>query len=99
MNYKPKHPVQPVVKDDHGTYRFKENKLVRAFLEAARQGKHLDLNTVASMDFSQEDRVQFAQLIGYSVSGWGDLSYVAESDWEAAQVEVRKTETVEDSQP
>ena len=25
-----------------------------------------------------EDRAQFAQLIGYSVSGWGDLSYVAD---------------------
>jgi hypothetical protein len=25
---------------------------------------------------TKEDMAQFAQLIGYSVSGWGDLSYV-----------------------
>jgi len=28
------------------------------------------------MDFSDEDRMQFAQLIGYSVCGYRDLSYV-----------------------
>lgn len=35
-----------------------------------------DMNALARMDFTDEDRAQFAQLIGYSVSGWGELSYV-----------------------
>lgn len=34
-----------------------------------------DLNTLALMDFSRDDWTQLAQLIGYSVSGAGDLSY------------------------
>ena len=29
------------------------------------------------MPFSDEDREQFAQLIGYSVSGFGELSYAS----------------------
>lgn len=66
------HPMQPLVWDRHKCIRFKENKIVSAVLAASA----LDLNKVAVMEFSQEDREQFAQLIGYSVSGFGDLSYV-----------------------
>jgi len=33
-------------------------------------------------DFSQEDREQFAQLIGYSLSGFGELSYVSDETCE-----------------
>lgn len=67
-----KHVNQNIVKDEHGTLRFQENKIVSFLLE--RGG--FDLNDLACMDFSKEDRIQFAQLIGYSVSGWGTLSYV-----------------------
>lgn len=35
-----------------------------------------ELNTIAAMNFGREDREQFAQLIGYSVDGFGDLSCV-----------------------
>ena len=28
------------------------------------------------LDFAREDREQFAQLIGYSICGFGDLDYV-----------------------
>lgn len=72
----PKHPMQPVVLDAHGVIRFKENKIVRALLDAATKAGDLDMNAQARMGFSPEDRRQFAQLIGYSVSGYGDLSYV-----------------------
>ena len=34
------------------------------------------MNDLAKMNFSNEDRAQFAELIGYSVNGWGELSYV-----------------------
>jgi hypothetical protein len=36
------------------------------------------------MNFPREDRVQFAQLIGYSYTGFGELSYVREEDHYAA---------------
>lgn len=79
----PPHPMQPIVwhqKPDGKTIRFKPNEIVRALLDQrddpARKGERpLDLNDIARMDFSQEDRMQFAQLIGYSVSGFGSLSY------------------------
>ena len=69
-----KHPLQPVETDDRGTLRFKENKIVSRLLEIA--SKHgYSLNEIAVDDFSKEDRQQFAQLIGYSLCGYSDLSY------------------------
>jgi hypothetical protein len=46
------------------------------------QGK-LDLGKLSMIDFPQEDMEQFAQLMGYSVSGYHELSYV--SDESAAE--------------
>ena len=37
------------------------------------------------MEFTKEDRQQFAQLIGYSLSGYGELNYVTDRAWEKAQ--------------
>ena len=68
-----KHPIQPLEQDEHGVLRFKVNALVRHLLDNGP----FDMNTLASGGFSNEDRQQFAQLIGYSLSGYGDLrSYV-----------------------
>lgn len=82
---KAKHPIQPLVKDEHGVIRFKANAIVRFMLDAGRQGTRFDLNTLAIMDFSKEDREQLAQLIGYSLSGFGDLSYVSDEAYAAAE--------------
>lgn len=76
-----KHPVQPLVKDKNGVVRFKENKIVSFLLEAGPN----DMNTLATMPFSVEDREQFAQLIGYSLCGFGDLSYVTDATYERAK--------------
>ncbi len=65
-------PMQPLVRDQNGVVRFKANAIVLALLD----GGPFDMNKLATMGFSDEDRAQFAQLIGYSVAGWGDLSYV-----------------------
>jgi hypothetical protein len=65
------HPMQPLVKDDQGIVRFKRNAIVD-FLARER------LNDLARMDFSAEDWEQLAQLIGYSVAGFSELSYVRE---------------------
>jgi hypothetical protein len=72
-----KHPIQPVAPDKHGTPRFKPNKIVE-FLANNR------LNELATMDFPQEDWEQLAQLIGYSLSGFGELSYVSDETYGAA---------------
>lgn len=68
-----KHPMQPVEYDDDGVIRFKENKIVRYMLDKGV----VTMNDLAIIPFSKEDREHFAQLIGYSVSGFGDLSYAS----------------------
>lgn len=67
-------PLQPIYKDENGTFRFVENKVVSFLLKEGG----IDMNRLAMEDFSNADREQFAQLIGYSLSGFGDLSYVSD---------------------
>lgn len=66
-----KHPIQPIIHTPDGVYRFKGNKIVTFLLEAGP----FDMNQLALMPFDQDDRQQFAQLIGYSVDGYAELSY------------------------
>lgn len=75
MSKELKHPIQPTEEDPHGVIRFKKNAIV----EYLAQGK---LNDLVVMPFSEEDRQQLAQLIGYSVSGYGTLSYVTDAAWD-----------------
>ena len=77
-----KHPIQPLYTDNSGTIRFKENKIVTFLLDAGP----FDLNQLALMNFTQEDREQFAQLIGYSLSGFGELSYVSSDTYDTAEM-------------
>lgn len=72
--------MQAIILDEHGVARFKENKIVTFLLD---NGRH-DMNTIACEDFTQEDREQFAQLIGYSVSGFGELSYASDAAYDKA---------------
>jgi hypothetical protein len=143
-NYAP-HPMQPVIKDDHGILRFRDNPIIRTMVddlvslvatEGPRRGKldldkvaaigapaedqaqfeqlagmkpgrpnaivqyviehaqsmvathpmhagRLDLNGLYTRNFPRADREQFAQLMGYSISGYHELSYV--SDLSAAE--------------
>lgn len=71
-----KHPRQPVYIDELGTVRFRPNKIV----EWAVNMEKIDLNDVAIRaakgEFDREDQIQFAQLIGYSIDGAADLSYM-----------------------
>ena len=76
-----KHPIQPIVQGEHGTYRFKKNKIVEFLLDNGP----FDMNMLAGQEFSTEDREQFAQLIGYSLSGFGELSYVSAETYEVAE--------------
>lgn len=75
-----KHPIQPVGLDARGVIRFKPNAIVNRLLRECTERGGTDMPRMALLaargEISQEDRIQFAQLIGYSVSGFCDLSYV-----------------------
>lgn len=70
-----KHPIQKII--DH---RFVENKIVSYLLDNGG----IDLNKLAVLPFDDEDRQQFAQLIGYSVSGYAGLNYVSDEAYDTA---------------
>lgn len=84
-----RHPIQPLEVDEHGTLRYKKNQIVRDLLDVA--SKHgLDMNTVAvrhqTGQYTADDRIQLTQLIGYSHSGAGGLSYFPEHISAAAEI-------------
>lgn len=68
-----KHPIQKIYTSDTKVVRFQPNEIVRHILDK----QDINLNDISSLDFNNEDRSQFAQLIGYSVSGWSELPYVS----------------------
>ncbi len=68
-----KNPMQPVVIAADGAIRFKANEIVRDLLGLAEKNG-VGLNHIAAGEYSKDDYSQLMQLIGYSVSGYGDLS-------------------------
>lgn len=75
-----KHPIQRLATDEHGIMRFVENPLVRALLDHG-QATGLGLNELTEKFCGaeyREDWEQLAQLIGYSLAGFGTLSYASE---------------------
>lgn len=88
-----KHPIQPIAPDERGTLRFKGNAIVRHLLDNGG----IDMNKLAVLDFPQEDREQFAQLIGYSLSGYGDLPYVSNESYETASIMAQSGQTEDQS--
>lgn len=69
-------PLQPL-EWVNGVIRFKKNRIVDFLLDEYKPG----LNRLAEQGFSNEEFEQFAQLIGYSVDGFGTLSYVRNPTW------------------
>ncbi len=69
-------PMQPIYLDEEGTPRFKDNAIIRKLCDE----KIISLNDIAmwlgDVDVPVEDAEQFWQLLGYSTSGYGDLSFV-----------------------
>lgn len=84
-----RHPMQPIELDETGTPRFKVNEIVRFLVDWGRS-RGMGLNELAAMPFKREDFEQLAQLIGYSVSGFGDLSYASDEVVEAADKEASR---------
>jgi len=74
---KTKHPMQPI-EWSGSIIRFKQNNIIDWL---HRCGK-IDLNEIAALyynkkhGFTRDDMTQLNQLLGYSVSGFGDLSFV-----------------------
>lgn len=74
-------PIQPLEKRTDGILRFTPNAVVRYLLDNGP----IDMNHLANCPFGNNDREQFAQLIGYSLSGFEELSYVSDETYEAAE--------------
>lgn len=77
-------PLQPMVPEPSKGGRFRANPLVEHLLQCAEAGQKCDLNDLARVPASAEDRQQFAMLIGYSLSGFLELSYVSDEMAERA---------------
>jgi len=87
---KRKHPMQKIVVTETGTIRFTENKIVSHLLDAYPGG----LNALAAKFRDEvDDYEQLMMLIGYSVSGFGDLDLnrrtIAVADRVAAALQVK----------
>lgn len=77
-----KHPIQKTYKrKEDGRECFVPNAIVEWMLKNAytKSGEKIDMNSLAMLGFDKEDRQQFAQLIGYSLSGFSELSYTDNS--------------------
>jgi hypothetical protein len=82
-------PMQPVIRDEDGVPRFKENALV-AYL--FRHGP-LKMSQIVDLPFSEDDFEQFLQLIGYTVSGYQDYN-IREESKDAAELAALHTSEV-----
>lgn len=75
-----RHPDQPQRRVD-GVWRFQSNPLVEELLREYPGG----LNGLGSWSADRrddaDDHRQLAQLIGHSISGFSELSYVSDDDW------------------
>ncbi len=77
------HPDQPIGFDSDGRARFKSNEIVKALLDFATK-RGFGLNEISCRGYADADYVQLMQLIGYSVSGFSELSSVSDAAYERA---------------
>lgn len=80
-----KFPMQPISKDEHGALRFVKNRIVDDLLAySLRNGFGLNEIAIraAKGEYTKEEQMQLAQLIGYSVYGYGTLSYVSDESYD-----------------
>ena len=94
MSWMKRTPMQPLIWSE-GVLRFKPNAVVRYLLDHGG----LDMNTLAGLPFSNEDRRQFLQLIGYSLSGYGEYDYVSDEDYSRAEQQAPKKTSLRTKTP
>lgn len=78
------YPMQPIHFDPKGTLRFEENPIISYLACEVSDLNHLAI-WCASNGVDGKYQEQLAQLIGYSVSGYGTLSYVTDDSYERAE--------------
>lgn len=82
-------PMQPIYIDDEGVARFRLNRIVRYLVNLHNGGLNgLQRELIGLAE--REDWEQLAQLIGYSVSGFGDLDYASPEAVAAADAEAQR---------
>jgi hypothetical protein len=87
----PRNPMQPIVKDKDGVTRFKGNICVRKLLTyATERGYGLNEIFLEDITYDHDDYVQLMQLIGYSLSGFGELSCVDDDTYKTAEAMYEK---------
>lgn len=70
-----RHPLQPLYLDEKGVARFRKNRVVRHLLARGP----FDMDYLMTLEGPpQRDFEQFAQLFGYSLSGYRDLSFASD---------------------
>lgn len=72
-----------------GIARFRANAAVRALVDWGRD-HGMSLNDLETRGFPAEDMQQLMQLIGYSVSGYGNVPYVTPESVKVADARVER---------
>lgn len=93
IEHEPMQPFEMVEPSDGPKkVRFRGNGIVRRLLEhtSARRRPRLGLNELAAMEFRQLDWEEFFQLLGYSLAGYHELSFVSDETALAATKAAQK---------
>ncbi len=84
-------PLQPVHISEDLVVRFIPNRIVEDLLDASCV-HGFDMNHIALLAakgrYTKDEQMQFAQLIGYSVDGYGSLSYATAISCQQAKSKV-----------
>ena len=78
-----KHPLQTLIVNDNGVFRFRANQIVR-YVIGDGIGQRAILNDLATRNFSPDDWEQLSQLLGNSLADWLRLPYVSDEARQAA---------------
>lgn len=76
------------IKDEQGTIRFEANPIVRKLLDEAT-ARGYSLNDLALCDFPKIEWEEFYRLIGYSLTGYHELSNVTDESAIAASYQAQ----------
>lgn len=83
--------MQPLHVAPDGMLRFRVNPIVRFLLDnngrGEYAGKRIDMNELACVDATDDEFAQFAELIGYSLGGYSELSYVTGERYAKAEAQ------------